>query len=276
MEPTGSPEDLHTILSRFSHWTGKQPVQATGRKQPLDGVREIPYEEALRQLRNRRAALGYAAAGPALTEEAMKRTGAEAGADTEHEEHGSTDNVQRPARKSPRKSSRPVARADRLQNESLNRPLRHGPGRTDKAVSKSARQDAEFRQALVRSLGAAKQPRARSEDRDLRVSVRLSRREEQELQRRATQAGMTVSAYLRKCALGKDPAEPEATAGHRTGPDSESFGIRQPVEEPAADSGESILDEPLESHAEAAPSGAGWLSRLRQKFLGPTGFESSA
>lgn len=46
-------EDIHAILSRFQTWAGKQPEN--GHRQNAAGVREIPMEEAMRQLRSRRA-----------------------------------------------------------------------------------------------------------------------------------------------------------------------------------------------------------------------------
>lgn len=48
-------EDLHSILNRFQTWAGKQPENHNGHKQNSEGVHEIPMEEALRQLRSRRA-----------------------------------------------------------------------------------------------------------------------------------------------------------------------------------------------------------------------------
>ncbi len=60
MQPgTNSAEDLHSILNRFQTWSGKHagPESGNGHK-PSEGVREIPYEEALRMVRSHRAARG--------------------------------------------------------------------------------------------------------------------------------------------------------------------------------------------------------------------------
>lgn len=58
-------EDLHSILNRFQSWAGKQPEDHTAHKPKPAGVREIPMEEALRQLRSRRATSAAAIADKA-------------------------------------------------------------------------------------------------------------------------------------------------------------------------------------------------------------------
>jgi hypothetical protein len=50
-----TPEDLHSIMNRFQNWAVKQPEHLNGHRQVAAGVREIPMEEAMRQLRSRRA-----------------------------------------------------------------------------------------------------------------------------------------------------------------------------------------------------------------------------
>jgi hypothetical protein len=70
MQPGTNPEDIHTILSRFSEWAGEEPANGNGHAKKLKGlepgVREISYEEAMRLLR-KRGAIGAAstAAQPA-------------------------------------------------------------------------------------------------------------------------------------------------------------------------------------------------------------------
>ncbi len=58
MQPGTNPDDLHTILSRFHTWAEKDAVSnnVNGRKNGAgpEGVREIPYEEAIRRYRKRR------------------------------------------------------------------------------------------------------------------------------------------------------------------------------------------------------------------------------
>ncbi|HTW47026.1 MAG TPA: hypothetical protein VMD92_03695 [Acidobacteriaceae bacterium] len=59
MQPGSNPEDIHTILSRFDRWAGKEHANGNGHAKKLDGlgdgVREIPYEEAMRRVRSRKA-----------------------------------------------------------------------------------------------------------------------------------------------------------------------------------------------------------------------------
>lgn len=73
MQPATNParptEDLHSILSRFQSWAGKPPENLNGRKQNSEGVREIPMEQAMRQLRSRRSAgAAPAAESPRITQ----------------------------------------------------------------------------------------------------------------------------------------------------------------------------------------------------------------
>lgn len=68
MQPGTNPDDLHTIMSRFQTWAEKQPISSNGNHHKngigSEEVREIPYEEALRQYRKRRAPQGRRAAQP--------------------------------------------------------------------------------------------------------------------------------------------------------------------------------------------------------------------
>jgi hypothetical protein len=70
MQPVANPEDIHAILSRFQTWAEKLPANGNGNGHKngagaLEGVREIPYEEAIRQHRSRRAAQGQRRTLPA-------------------------------------------------------------------------------------------------------------------------------------------------------------------------------------------------------------------
>jgi hypothetical protein len=56
-QSAGPADDLHSILNRFQTWAGKLPENQNVHKQSVTGVREIPMEEAMRQLRSRRAIL---------------------------------------------------------------------------------------------------------------------------------------------------------------------------------------------------------------------------
>jgi hypothetical protein len=61
MQPGPNPEDINTILSRFQSWAEKHPSEGNGNGNghkngagsDSDEIREIPYEEAIRQYRSR-------------------------------------------------------------------------------------------------------------------------------------------------------------------------------------------------------------------------------
>lgn len=68
MEAGTKTDDIHTILSRFNNWSGKQNGD---RAEHLDdGVGEIPYEEAMRRVRSRVRAANQAATRATTTEPA--------------------------------------------------------------------------------------------------------------------------------------------------------------------------------------------------------------
>jgi len=58
MQPAANPEDIQAILGRFHTWAEKQPTNGNGQKNGAgtEELREIPYEEAIRQYRSRQAA----------------------------------------------------------------------------------------------------------------------------------------------------------------------------------------------------------------------------
>ncbi|HVT98779.1 MAG TPA: hypothetical protein VHE33_14845, partial [Acidobacteriaceae bacterium] len=60
MQAGPPPEDLHAILSRFHTWAGKNPGNGNGKTKGAaeEGIREIPYEEAMRLHREREVARG--------------------------------------------------------------------------------------------------------------------------------------------------------------------------------------------------------------------------
>jgi hypothetical protein len=61
MQPGPNPEDINTILSRFQSWADKHPSEGNGNGNghkngagsDSEEIREIPYEEAIRQYRSR-------------------------------------------------------------------------------------------------------------------------------------------------------------------------------------------------------------------------------
>jgi hypothetical protein len=115
----------------------------------------------------------------------------------------------------------------------------------------------EFRQVLAKSVesrgsappGKTAKIKTGKTERDQRVSVRLSRDEERQLQQCAEQAGVTVSQYLRQCALKDQPAR----RGKRA--DLVAQELLMPASQP-------------ETAATAKPGGLGeWITLMRNRFL---------
>ncbi len=124
-------------------------------------------------------------------------------------------------------------------------------------VKKCAGKQPEFRQVLAKSIRTAKKSapakKAKAPDRTRRITTRFSTAEERRIEKAAVMAGVTVSAYLRKCALA---AEREQVAKPRI--QSASKKARDFTPEP-----ETRL------FAQPAPASlvGGWLTLLRQRFL---------
>lgn len=220
MQPAEKPDDIHTILSRFSNWSGKDSGKRRA-SEADDGVREISYEEAIRKMRSRRAgARGATTPAPASAapEEEAAHAAATAPPVANTATAPKTARVAHPRKTAPAKVS----------------PLKRKPPKA-----------AEFRQVLVKSVVRAETGTVKKAERAQRVSVRLSKAEERQLQAYAAQAGMTVSEYLRTRAL-----EGSAQRGP-VGVRAEDAAARRVTAEPAA----------------TKNALGGWITLLRNRFL---------
>jgi len=78
MQPGTNPDDLRNILSRFHTWAEKDGVSSNGNGHKngagSEGVREIPYEEAIRPYRKRRTAQNGRAAVSAIATASSEST----------------------------------------------------------------------------------------------------------------------------------------------------------------------------------------------------------
>jgi hypothetical protein len=264
MQPGTNPEDIHTILSRFNHWSGTVIANGNGHVKGLKGldagVREIPYEEAMRLMRNRRTGNtpGVAVADPAA-ESAQPAV-----------IHDAILAEARPAAALPETKVRGTGRAEKRVTRKRAGVKKTLAAKTAKAPQPKpapekqprylghrahAERTPEFRQVLARSVRAAKPEdkatRAKETGRDQRVSVRLSRTEEDRLQTCAAKAGVTVSEYLRMRALDLETASVELRA----------------VATAAPFHGKSAVETAPET-ARPARSGLGdWIALLRNRFL---------
>ncbi|HEX4007723.1 MAG TPA: hypothetical protein VHX60_16230 [Acidobacteriaceae bacterium] len=253
MQPGTNPDDIHTILNRFSSWSGKQSANGNGHKVADEGVREIPYEEALRQLRTRRPApapRAEAAAAPAV-ETAASIPAKIAPANTAPAEPCKVSarrvpNAAKPAvRARPRAASAEVvALKPAPRSQAATKPSAVRPAKPRKAPPQ------EFRQVLAKSVRQTKSPAAKpaKPERAQRVSVRLSQAEEQQLQQFAAKAGVTVSEYLRRRALEALPA----SGGKKANLFAEPPAATQPIAAAPVQSKSTLGD---------------WITLLRNRFL---------
>ncbi len=286
----GPADDLHAILNRFQTWAGKLPENHSGHEQSATGVREIPMEEAMRQLRSRRAipvaervhaspppqapeaceiqpapvwkpAAVAECAAPATTKltseslpeakpSAKKKAGAPAVRKIQLVRRG-------PAGEAKAGKPRPPAsvQASETKQAGTRQPDTCKSAKRPRAAGKKSAKTprkAEFREVLARSVRAEK-PKSRQE-RQQRVSVRLSSAEERLLQKRAKETGLTVSEYLRRSVREAEASRPEEQRNQTEIPKRGSH--------PAAPSPLFAASTPQNS------SGlGGWLSLLRNRFL---------
>lgn len=332
MQPGNQPEDIQTILSRFHTWAEKRPGDGNGASAAPgpEAVREIPYEEAMRNFRQRHPAqrrrvpapaaapvpIAQAAAPvpphpeeavPALTEraplpDAAQSTKPEGGAQSAPVAERPPIAKAIPAvpsaekRVTKKKAAAPPQRA-RIQPPPTAAPtaaLPVPPQRVEPAQTKppsrsrpeprpgtSAKKEAApavrsrraqpkkpvFKKVLAstvkkaqRSAPAAPRPAsnaskaAPARDRNQRITTRFSSAEQRKLERAAAQAGLTVSAWLRQCALRAEAAAPPQAAPP---PSAKTARTARPAPSPEP----TLFSYP-------APSGLGnWLTLLRQRFL---------
>jgi hypothetical protein len=296
-------EDLHAILSRFQTWSGKQQENHNGHKHNSAGVREIPMEEAMRQLRSRRAkpAAPIAEQPPAPQPPvvpAARKTKVEAAPkpvpviqavapvptatlvavpvpEPKPASKAGSASKARPtapsAKKAPaakcgaapqervqpseamRPAKRKVRKLAKRKRHAVRKPAQQGRtvARTSGVRKTRAKRQPPFREVLVRSVWVAV-PKKQQERRQ-RVSVRLSKTEERQLQQRATQAGLTISEYLRRSALEAKAPQSQTTRGR--------MGARSPSGRPTA--------APLFAHSKNQNNSmlGGWIALLRNRFL---------
>jgi hypothetical protein len=259
MQPGANPEDIHTILSRFSHWAGEQPANGNGHRKGLKslgaGVREIPYEEAMRLMRSRKPGSppSVAAAQPAAnTVEKAVPAGEQIRATViKTEDRSSETSRKRVSGKKQAAKETPEPKTAKPEKRTLTSA--HEQCKAGHVTP--AAQPPQFRQVLAKSVREGKATKksvpARSKGRDQHVSVRLSRAEEIRLQACAAKAGVTVSEYLRMCALKTDSGATRSTATITV----------------ATHPGKTVVEPPAESPKRAGSGLGEWIALLRNRFL---------
>jgi hypothetical protein len=118
-----------------------------------------------------------------------------------------------------------------------------------------------FRQVLASTMQQPKAALASRNkpvsDRTRRITTRFSPTEERRIEKCAAELGITVSSYLRQCALASVAPKPL--------PEAPAVPTAAKNRKPTARSGETPMQ-----HAAPAPSLlGGWISLLRNRFLGP-------
>ena len=180
-------EDIDAVLGRFQAWTGsRNAVEAK------PGIRELPYEEALRLRRYRWNAGGETPA--------KKKLGAEPG----------VARVAAPASK--QEPVRQKTAPAKARNEKQTVVKRAGGGDhaakappvARSAAAGKAERKPEFREVLAEAIRptevmVAAQPVELA--RQVAISIRLAPAERALIKTRAAEAGITASAYVRQCAL---------------------------------------------------------------------------
>jgi hypothetical protein len=171
-----SEEDIEAVLGRFHAWTGARETNT-----PSDGVRELSYEEAVGSSRyRRRKSPGIP---PVKTASAV------------------------PPPDTPRVSASTVARApvkpQAAQTRAPAAKVSSHAAAKSPARKKAAPQQ-PFRAVLAQSMAPAVSKPTRAianEERQVAMSVRMAASEQALVRLRAAAAGLSVSAYLRQCAL---------------------------------------------------------------------------
>jgi hypothetical protein len=317
MQPGSQPEDIQTIMSRFHTWAGKNPGNGnTGKLVPgSDAVREIPYEEAMRNFRQRRTTqTRRAATAPSIPWEttpanpeatlpipaaiAAQPDAAIAASPVPMEAKPTalarrSPGVAAKAAPAPDSGEKKVARkkvatrekkacatpaalavhpiqpkALRAQQKtptsSKAEPRRAASSKQTVALTVRQRvatpKKPAFKKVLAKTVRNGSQSRqstrraAAAPDRNQRITTRFSAAEQRRLERAASQAGLTVSAWLRQCAL-------HAEAGPARPIPQTSIGKTEKAASLASPAGSTLFSTP-------APSGLGnWITLLRQRFL---------
>jgi len=172
-------EDINAIVSRFQAWAGAQA--------PTHGkhaVRELTYEEAIRSSRLRTApekdAVAAEPAAPVLPAKAKHQSAGERSA-------------AKPAKSRKRAASR-HAKSGTCKNKPLPAAKTPPAAKTQDVAVQPA---AIFRQVLAAQVAPV--PALAVECRTTALSLRVSAGEHSLLKARATEANLSVSAYLRSC-----------------------------------------------------------------------------
>jgi hypothetical protein len=191
-------DDIGAVLGRFQDWAGTQAATAA-----KPGIREIPYEEALASDRYRWKAATHAR--NQLAEKPESTADSKAGGSGREPAEPSRN--RRAAKKVGARDRDPIA-PERAVPKTVSSAVRRtaaksGGQRQFSAKGGESKTKPAFRQVLSEALKPSELVVAQPDElvRHNAVSVRLAPAERAQIQKRAAEAGTTVSAYIRQCAL---------------------------------------------------------------------------
>ena len=190
-----SPEDIDAVLGRFQVWSATRKATSPKTKGLPEGVRELSYEEALESSRNR----WQTRVQPSETNASAEKTG------TSTEEKPAPALAARVKHGTPAAFSASAFDTEAIQPDRLSLSATASPHPTD--LPKKAQP--AFGTVLAEAIPCEPDPAALAlvwpappkTERQVSMSLRVAASEQALIKARAAEAGLSVSAYLRQCAL---------------------------------------------------------------------------
>ncbi len=249
---TQPAEDIEAVLGRFQAWSG---LQHAAEVRP--GIRELSYEEALESNRYRWGASGNEAAKK--NAESQSRLREEPGAvrmavpvtaiEVKAEKAATMKSRKANRRDTAKKDRGKYPAAKTTQDETARRTA----SKVMRKTGHKATTPQPFKEVLaeaVRPAAAIVQAQPVELSRQVAVSIRLAPAERALIKTRATEAGLTVSAYIRQCAL-------------------EVEQLRAQVQQTLAELGKRAAMPSVTDESQGAQPG--FLARLMRRFLSTPG-----
>jgi hypothetical protein len=197
-------EDLSAVLGKFRVWDEMQRQSAEADKLRQDQVREVGYEQALNSISRYRRTTA-----PGMQQELPAQDKPRPESATES---ATVDRVQQ----MPKSAASRAAKAEKRQTDASKRLTRKptpAPAEKERGGTKSTRssparrRQPSFATAVKRELAVQEKwgqsaVETSREVRDAALTIRLTAQEMELIRSRAAEAKISVSGYLRQCALG--------------------------------------------------------------------------
>lgn len=192
-QTTQPAEDIGAVLGRFQAWTGK-PVK------PGAGAREISYEEAVKSSRYRRTeSAPLPSAATKIISDAKGKPASASAAKAKGQAAVKTAPLEKPEEKAA-KSARRAKRVSAPEKKMARTVAAAQPQFRQVLESSVAAQAKSSPMPTVQPVVPA-QIRAVEAARPVMLSVRISGAEQAIIRARAQEANVSISAYMRQCAL---------------------------------------------------------------------------